>query len=443
MSDRYEQMTTAPVRGLILRLALPTVVSMLVTALYNLATTFYVGQLSTEATAAVGVAFAAMAVIQAVGFFFGQGSGNAISRYLGARCQKDAAQMAATGFFTGIVASVILVLVALWLITPLCRLLGATPTILAHTQEYLCPILLGSPVMTAAFTLNNQLRFQGNAFLGMAGIVSGSLLNILLQPLFIFVLGWGLFGAAVCTVVCQSISLVILLILNATKGSVPLSLKNTTPSRTILSEIIRGGFPSLARQGLACLATLLLNHAAGIFGDAAIAGMSITTRITFMMYAVFLGLGQGYQPLCGYCYGAHRYDRVLAGFRFCTIYGTIGMTLLSVIGFVWAEPLVLLFRDDSAVVDVGSMALRFQLLVYPLNMFVTMSNMTLQTIGRTRPATILASARQGIFFIPLILILPTFLGITGVQLATPIADLGSFLLAFPLVINTLRELKNG
>lgn len=440
MTDHYHRMTTAPVRGLILRLALPTVLSMLVTALYNLATTFYVGRLSTQATAAVGVAFAVMAIIQAVGFFFGQGSGNAISRHLGAREKLAAERMAATGFFLGIASAALLAAVAIGLLTPLCRALGATPTILPHTREYLAPILLGAPVMTAAFTLNNQLRFQGNALLGMAGIVSGSLLNIALQPLFIFVLGWGLRGAAVCTVLCQTISLIILLILNARKGCVPLRIGATSLSHAVLTEMVRGGLPSLARQGLACLATLLLNHAAGMFGDAAIAGMSITTRITFMMYAAFLGLGQGYQPVCGYCYGAKRYDRVLAGFRFCTIYGTAGMTVLAVLGFVWAEPLVTLFRNDTEVVEIGTVALRWQLLVYPLNMFVTVCNMTLQTIGRARPATILASARQGIFFIPLILSLPAFLGLIGVQLATPLADFGSFLLAFPLVRGTLREL---
>lgn len=443
MTDLYQRMTTAPVRGLIVRLALPTMASMLVTALYNLATTFYVGRLSTQATAAVGVAFAAMAVIQAVGFFFGQGSGNAISRHLGAQQQREAERMAATGFYGGIVVSAVLGLAALVLLTPLCRALGATATILPHTREYLAPILLGAPVTTAAFTLNNQLRFQGNALLGMAGIVSGSLLNIALQPVFIFTLGWGLRGAAVCTVLCQAVSLGILLWLNARRGCVPLALTAVSPTREVVAETVRGGLPSLARQGLACLATLLLNHAAGAFGDAAIAGMSITTRLTFMIYAVFIGFGQGYQPVCGYCYGAHRYDRVWQGFRFCTTYGTAGMALLATGGIMGADTLVTLFRDDAEVVAVGATALRWQLMAYPLNMFVTISNMTLQTIGRARPATILACARQGIFFIPLILGLPPLIGLAGVQLATPLADLGSFLLAFPLVRGTLRELRGG
>ncbi|MBR1838739.1 MAG: MATE family efflux transporter, partial [Bacteroidaceae bacterium] len=243
-------MTTAPVRGLILKLAMPTVVSMLITAIYNMATTFYVGRLSTEATAAVGVAFAAMAIIQAVGFFFGQGSGNAISRHLGARETKQAAVISATGFFVGIVVAALLAACALLGLTPLCRLLGATNTIMPHTIEYLTPILAGAPIMTAALTLNNQLRFQGNALLGMMGIASGSILNIGLQPLFIFALDMGLHGAAICTVLCQSISLIILLHLNTRYGSVPLSIRATRLNRNILAEIARGGLPSLARQGL-------------------------------------------------------------------------------------------------------------------------------------------------------------------------------------------------
>lgn len=415
---------------------------MLVTALYNLATTFYVGRLSTQATAAVGVAFAAMAVIQAVGFFFGQGSGNAISRHLGARQHEAAEKMASTGFFLGIVITAIIATLAYWQLWAICRMLGSTPTIQPYTEEYLGIIILGSPIMTAALTLNNQLRFQGNAQLGMLGISSGAVLNIILQPLFIFTLQLGLYGAALCTILCQAVSLLILLILNEVKGSVSIKISAFTSSRHILSEIIRGGLPSLARQGLACLATLLLNHAAGTFGDAAIAGMSITTRITFMMYATFIGLGQGYQPVCGYCYGAHRYDRVWQGFRFCTIYGSLGMLILSSIGIIWSEELIALFRDDKEVIAIGSIALCWQLYIYPLNMFVTISNMTLQTTGKARPATILASARQGIFFIPLILILPKVFGITGVQLATPIADLGSFLLAFPLIKSTIHELRS-
>lgn len=441
MTDQFHRMTTAPVPHLILALAVPTIVSMLITAIYNLATTFYVGRLSTEATAAVGVAFAAMTLIQAIGFFFGQGSGNAISRYLGARNKAKAQTMAATGFYIGIVISVLLAVLSLFFLAPLCRLLGATNTILPHTTEYLAPILLGAPLMTAALTLNNQLRFQGNAILGMIGIASGSLLNIALQPLFIFTLGGGLAGAAICTILCQGISLIVLLLLNAKHGSCALTLKSVSISHTVLAEILRGGLPSLARQGLACLATLLLNHAAGQYGDAAIAGMSITTRITFMAYAVFIGLGQGYQPVCGYCYGARRYDRVWQGFCFCTIAGTIGMAVLSLVSIIWADTFVRLFRDDVAVVAVGALALRFQLMVYPLNMFVTISNMTLQTIGRAPQATLLASARQGIFFIPLILLLPHFYGLLGVQLATPLADIGSFILAFPLIKPTLQELR--
>ncbi|MBP3227202.1 MAG: MATE family efflux transporter [Bacteroidaceae bacterium] len=436
-------MTTAPVRGLILRLAVPTVASMLVTAVYNLATTFYVGRLSTQATAAVGVSFAAMALIQAAGFFFGHGSGNALSRHLGARRQDKAETMAATGFFTALGFGVLIALAGVWQLPALCRLLGSTPTVQPYAEEYLGTILLGAPVMTSALALNNQLRFQGNALLGMAGIVSGALLNIALQPLFIFTLGWGLRGAAVCTVMCQAVSLAILYILNMRRGSVPIRAACLSLTRPVLAEIARGGLPSLARQGLACLATLLLNVAAGQYGDAAIAGMSITTRVTFLIYAVFLGLGQGYQPVCGYCYGARRYDRVLAGFRFCTVYGTLGMVVCAVAGFVWAEPFTALFRDDADVIAVGATALRWQLLAYPLNMFVTVCNMTLQTIGRARPATILASARQGIFFIPLILVLPPLLGLAGVQLATPIADACSFALAFPLVRGTLRELRNA
>ncbi len=439
--DRYETMMTAPVRGLICRLAVPTVISMLVTALYNLADTFFVSSISTQATAAVGVAFSLMSVIQAIGYFFGHGTGNFISRRLGARDEQSTRRMAATGFVYAISFGVLLTLLGEIFLRPLCVALGSTPTILPYTLDYLRIILLGAPFMIGSLVLNTQLRFQGHALISMVGIVSGAVLNVLLAPLFIFYFGMGISGAAVATVLCQAFSFFLLLAMDRRLSSVPIRLGNFSSSGTYVYEVIRGGSPSFSRQALACLATLLLNHAAGAYGDAAIAAMSIVTRTCFFLFSFLLGIGQGFQPVCGFNYGAGNYARVRQGYWFCVRIGTLFLLLCSVVGWIWAEEVVGIFRSDADVVAIGATALRWQLLVLPLNAYVAVSNMMLQTIRKSIPAVVLASARQGLFFIPLIFLLPSAFGLLGVEVCQPVSDLLSFVLAVPLTTRVLREMR--
>ena len=298
-AEHLRLLREAPVRGLILRLAAPTVASMLVTAFYNIVDAWFVGLLDTQSMAAVGVAFPAMAVIQAVGFFFGHGSGNTLARMLGAGDRHGARRMAAVGVVCSAAAGGLLAGLGLLFLRPLALAMGSTPTILPYAEAYLAVTLLGAPAMCAALTLNNQLRFQGKAALAMAGIVSGAVLNCLLDPLFIFVFGWGVAGAAAATAASQAVSLCVLWRMNRRHGVVPVRLRAFAPTRAALGEVVRGGAPSLFRQGLGCLATAALNHAAGPYGDAAIAGMSIVTRIALFVGSALVGFGQGFQPVRG------------------------------------------------------------------------------------------------------------------------------------------------
>lgn len=439
--SKFTEMTTKSVPGLIARLAVPTIVSMLVTSLYNMADTYYMGKVSTAATAAVGIAFPVMASVQAFGFFFGHGSGNFISRRLGAGDVEAAQRMAATGFYAALLAGCLIAALGYALLTPLCHALGATPTILPQAETYVGIVLLGAPFMTASLTLNNQMRFQGNAAYAMVGIVSGALLNIALAPLLIFVAGWGIAGAAIATVFCQFLSFALLLTMSRRGGTLSVAPRHLSWRRRDFGEIVRGGSPSLSRQVLACLATLLLNHAAAQYGDAAIAGMSIVTRVCFFIFSFLLGFGQGFQPVCGFNYGAGLHRRVLTGFWFSVRVGVAFLTLCAVPGYIFAPAVIHLFRPDPDVVAVGSEALRWQLLVLPLNAFVTISNMMLQTIRKSGRAVLLASARQGVFFIPLILVLPALFGLRGVEVCQSVSDLLAFLLAVPLTAGVLRELK--
>ncbi len=439
--DKYITMTTSPVPSLIMKLAIPTIISMLVTSLYNLADTYFVGHISTQATAAVGVSFAAMSVIQAIGFFFGHGSGNFISRKLGERDIAAAQKMATTGFVYAFLIGLLLTILGLVFLEPLSLLLGSTPTILPYTKTYLGIILLGAPFFTSSLVLNNQMRFQGNAAYAMVGIVSGAVLNVILAPILIFVFHMGIAGAGIATITCQFFSFILLLIMDQRSSNIHIQLTRFVPSRSYIDEIIKGGSPSLCRQGLACLATLMLNVAAGAYGDAAIAGMSIVTRVCFFVYAFLIGLGQGFQPVCGFNYGAKLYLRVREGFRFSVTAGSSFLLVVSTLGFIFAPEIVETFRSDPEVVAVGSVALRCQLAVLPLSAFTTMSNMMLQTIRFSVRATILASARQGLFFLPLIIILPHFLGLTGVEICQSLSDVLTLLLTIPLTVPVLRKMK--
>ncbi len=437
----YEFLTSAPVPRVIGTMSVSTIISMLVVTLYNMADTFFVGQIDTQSTAAVGVVFPLMFIIQSVAFFFGHGSGNYISRQLGARQPRHAEVMASTGFFCSLFTGVAIMLLGLALREPLAVLLGATPTVLGPTLDYMTIVLLGTPFTTAQLTLNGQMRFQGNAALAMLGVAVGAVMNIALDPILIFGFGMGIEGAAWATVAGQVASFVLLLALTRYRQSIRISWRNFTPRRDLAAEIVAGGTPSLMRQMLGSVATIMLNVAAARYGDEAIAAMSIVNRIAMFVMSTVIGLGQGYQPMCGFCYGAGIYRRVRQGLWFCTMVGTIFLSVCAVAGFAFSHDVIAAFRDDPAVIDIGSDALRWQVAVLPLGALSMFSNMMMQTIGMTWRANVLAACRRGIFFIPLIVLLPRCFGLTGVEACQAVADVLTFAATLPILRSALRELR--
>ena len=439
--EKRVYMLETPVKRLVCTLAGPTILSMLITSFYNMVDTFFVGKLNTQATAAVGIVFSLMAIIQAVGFFFGHGSGNYISRKLGAKETEEAEKMAAVGFFSAFIAGAVLMVICLIFVRPLAYALGSTETILPYTVTYLWIILLGAPAMTSSLVLNNQMRFQGSAFYAMIGIVSGAVLNMVLDPVLILVCNLGIAGAAVATTISQYVSFIILLIMIRRGGNMQIRFRNFKPNIHFYKEIIRGGMPSLCRQGLASVATICLNHTAGMYGDAAIAGMSIVSRISMFANSALIGFGQGFQPVCGFNYGAGKYKRVLEAFWFCVKYAFLFLIVVGIMGFVFAPGLVSLFREDTDVIAVGTAALRYQVIAFPLNAWIVMCNMMLQSIGKGLKASIVASARQGLCFLPLILILPHFLGLTGVEICQAVSDVFTLMIAVPIGFSVIREMQ--
>ena len=435
-------MLEAPVPALVTKLAIPTVISMLVTSLYNMADTFFVSKLGTSASGAVGVVFSLMSIIQAVGFMLGMGSGSLVSRSLGAEKVADAHSIVSVAFFSALLGGCFIALGGLLFTNQLMTLLGATATILPYAKEYGQYILLGAPVMCGSFVLNNVLRSQGRAALSMIGLATGGVLNIILDPIFIFALNMGIAGAAVATLVSQWVSFLILLSMflrGKSAAQLHFSLFLPQAPRWFF-KILKIGFPSMSRQGLASIATAALNLQAGVYGDSAVAGMSITGRIFMFVLAVMVGLGQGFQPVAGFCYGARRYDRVKNAYRFILFVGFVLLSGLGVALFILAPHIVTLFRDDPEVIAVGTAAIRYQSIMMPILPLVVSGNMLFQSTGQAKPATFLASCRQGIFFLPFALILPRFFGLAGVEWIQPVADVCTALVSFPLVVGFFRKM---
>lgn len=446
-NNRHNMMTQRPVDRLILKLAIPTIISMTITAMYNLADSYFIGHLSTQATAGVGIAFAYQAFIQAIGFFFGSGSGNYISRALGAKKEQNAEKMASTGFFSALLAGIAIGLAGLIFIKPLATLLGATPDIESYAIDYLKYLLIAAPFMISQMVLNNQLRLQGNASQAMIGLVSGAIINIILDPVFIYTLELGVSGAAIATLVSQIISWSILLIVTTFKGNVHIRIKQFRPTIYYYRNIFGGGIPSFLRQSLGCVATVLLNWGAAKFAlpgqeASTIAAFAVVSRIMMFAMSIILGFGQGFQPVCGYNWGAKRFDRVKASYLFTIKTSTLAIIAMSVTGIIFAPQIVAFFRnEDPLLIEIGARVLRWQCLAFPLVGLTTPTNMLLQNICRTLPATILAMSRQGIFFIPAIIIVPRLFGIHGLEATMAIADFCTFILALPFAINILKELS--
>ena len=447
-TDAHEQfikMTQTPIPRLVCTLAGPTMVSMMISAAYNLADTYFVGQLGTSATGAVGIVFSLMAIIQAVGFTLGMGSGGVISRLLGEKRNTEAAEAASTAFFAAIAAGFIIMIPGLLFSNGLMRFLGATDTILPYAKSYAQYILYGAPIMCATFVMNNDLRAEGKAFFSMVGIATGCILNVALDPVMIFTFHLGIAGAAIATIISQSISFLILISNYISHRTIiKLSFRHFSRRASMHAEILKTGMPSFFRQGLASIATIALNVSAAVYGDAAVAAMSIVGRAFFFLLAALLGFGQGFQPVAGYNYGAKCYTRLKEAYWFCVRVSFFGLLILGSVAFVFAPQIMALFRhNDPQVIAIGALAFRAQCAMMPLQTFVIISNMLFQSIGMAKQATWISVLRQGFCFLPIILTFPRFFGLLGVQLSQPAADCLTFFIALKITFPFLHRLNDA
>ncbi|MBQ1922469.1 MAG: MATE family efflux transporter [Lachnospiraceae bacterium] len=422
--SQYIKMTQTPVLPLITSLSVPTILSMLVTNIYNLADTAFVGQLGTAASGAVGIVFGYMAIIQAAGFMFGQGAGSIMARLLGARRVADAEKTASTAFFCSMISGGLIGLVSLVFLDPVVRVLGSTETIAPYARTYILFIIAAAPLMTASFTMNNLLRYDGKASLGMIGLMTGAIMNMAGDPILIFGFKLGIAGAGLSTALSQAVSFCILLSMFLRgKTTVGISWKKADFLPGRIWDICATGFPSMIRQALNALTTIVLNTCAKPYGDVAIAAMSIVSRISFFVFSIALGIGQGYQPVSAFNFGARKYGRLRKAFRVTAILSESVMLAGVILVLAFSGNLIGTFRDDPEVIAIGTRALRLHMLgmlALPFGMTV---EMTLQSTGSRLAASVLSSMRSGLFFIPLVLILSRLRGLAGIQEAQPLAYL--------------------
>ena len=443
-AEHYIKMTETPVSRLIVSLGIPTTISMLVTSFYNMADTFFVGRIDTSASGAVGVVLGLKAIIQAFGIMFGHGAGSIIARKLGQRKQEDASVTASTSFACSLIAGLMIMVFGLLFVDPLMRLLGSTETILPYSRTYGTYILIAAPVMTGSCVLNNILRYEGRAMFAMVGLTTGGMLNIFGDWLLMTKFSMGMDGAGISTACSQCVSFFLLFYMFLSgKTQSKLSVRKCSWKINAIMNIVKTGFPSMMRQGLSSISTMILNGYAGAYTDAAVAAMSIVNRICFFIFAVGLGLGQGFQPVCAFNYGAKKYARVKKSFWFTVMAGEVMLGAFAVVGMFMSSELIGLFRDDPAVIEIGTFALRVQFISLFFIPLTVCGNMMFQSVGANGRATFLSALRSGLCFIPFLIVLTALFDLTGIQVSQAVADVATFVLTVPFVISFFRKMPAG
>ena len=439
---QFERMTTEPVGKLLFTLSVPTIISMMVTNIYNLVDTAFVGTLGTSESGATGIVFGYMAILQAVAFMCGQGAGSIMSRKLGAKELEQATKYSSTGFFLSFALGLIMAVLSFVFMKPLLYLLGSTQTIAPYAGTYIFYILLSAPFFTSSLTMNNLLRYEGKAKFGTIGLMIGAVINIFGDMVLMFGLHLGIAGAGISTAVSQVISFSILLsMFLRRKTQTKISVKYVARDFKTVWNIIGTGFPSLLRQTLNSVATMLLNRTAGVYGDEAVAAMSIVSRISFFPMAVAIGIGQGFQPISSFNYGANRKKRVRKAFWTAFAGEECVLIFISVPIYIFAGTLVQQLRDDPLVIELGIRALRLMCvgqLFVPLTMMVEMG---FQSIGEKLLASFGSCLRSGLLFIPTLLILTNIRGISGVQEAQPLSFVFTFIVCLFLCRIYLKRVR--
>jgi len=437
--QHYKKMTETPVPKLILNLGIPTTISMLITNIYNMADTYFVGTLGESAQAATGVLFTVQAIMQGIAFMFGHGGGTFIARALADKNTKEATKYISSAFFVGGLIGLIITFLGLSFLDPLVRFLGSTETIVPHAKDYGMWILLAAPFIICSFILNNGLRYEGKAFYAMFGLTAGGLLNIFGDYYLVIKCGLGVYGAGLATAASQVVSFSILLFMYLKMAQSSIQLKAVSKDFHLYLTICKVGLPSLIRQGLTSVTNGLLNNLTKPFGDAAIAAMSVVSRYSNFLMCVGLGMGQGFQPVASFNYQAKRVDRVKKGLLFTTAFGLVFIGAMSTISIIFAEPIISIFQKHPDLIAIGSKALRFTAFGMMFMPFSVPVNMLYQSIQQPTISSVLSLIRSGMVTIPILLFGVPILGLLGIQIAQPTADMIAGLISIPFIIRFVQK----
>lgn len=430
-------MLNSPVRSVIPKMALPTIVAFLINSIYSLADTYFVSSLGTNATAAVSVNQSVDLVIMMVGSLLAVGSNSLVARLLGAREEEKASKVISTAFFLAFGFGLVLLGVGTSLIHPLVRLLGATPTCEQYSVDYARYVLLVAPFMTCNFVMNQCLRAEGSATLSMIGMGFGGILNCFLDPIFIFYLDLGVAGASMATAISKLVSFSILIFPYLTRRSyLHLSIKNVKIRKEIIQPIASVGSSSMFRTGLSVLSGVILNNIAGGISDSVLAGIGVTNKIMMFPFGIILGFSNGFQPVAGFNWGAKRYDRVKESYRYSSRVALLGAALMGVAIGVFSDQIIGLFTEaDTSMMEIGSLCIRLQCIALPIHAWVAIVNMYCAALGKAKGAFILATARQGSCFIPFVHLAAYLGGEYGIAAIQAVADFFSIFLAIPVSRN--------
>lgn len=442
-NEKREFMLNTPVSRLVPKMALPSIAGMLVTSAYNLADTLFVSQLGTNATGAVGVNGSIDLIIMMAGSLLAIGAASLTARLLGAKQDERAREVLSTCFFIAFALGCVVLAAGFAFQEEILLLLGANEDILPYSEQYCRYILLAAPFMATSFVLNQCLRAEGSAVFSMIGMMAGAVLNIGLDPLFIFTFGWGVAGASAATAISKVVSWCILMTPYLRKKTLlAIRLCHFRPHWADAKEVCAMGSASFFRTGLGTLAGILLNRIAVTYGTSALAAINVSNRITMFMTSACLGFGQGFQPVAGFSWGAKRYDRVRESFRFSLITCVAGISAVGLLVGIFARPILLLFTDnDAELVRIGVLSLRTQCLAMPFHGFCIIVNMLCSGIGRALPSLLLGLSRQGICFFPILPVMVRLWGVQGIAAVQGVADMLSLLLAAPIAIRISRDIR--
>ena len=442
---QYKKMTQTPIPRLIISLGIPTTLSMMVTSLYNLADTAFVSMIGNDQiTAAVSNLLALMSIIQAIGFTFGMGSGSIVSRLLGKRDRAGADKVASSAFFAAMISGLLITVLGFLFFTPFLQLLGSRQEqVLFYSKQYARFILLSAPFMCMSFVMNNVLRAEGKAVLSMIGLIIGAVVNVVLDPILIFAANLGVTGAALATCISQITSFLILLFMFLSgKSIVRFKVRSISRKLTVYGDVVATGFPSFCRQILASLCTVFLNNAADLYGgSAAQAALGVVQKVFMLAFSLSLGIGQGYQPVVGYNYSSKRFDRVRSAYLFTLGFSTSIMLAFATVCAIFAPQIMQLFSLTQEATEIGTLTLRLQCICMPLLPLNFMASVTYQVVGSRAIAAVLSVSRQGLFYIPAVLILPRIWQLFGVQCCQALSDLFAFFFAIPFTFLFFNQVK--